>query len=172
MVATWYEGAAMSVTVEQVLKLGALTQARVLAGSQGLSRTVSSVTVGEVPDIAEWLSGGEIVLSTMFALTNDTDRQRDFCRRIMAAGASALFVKPKRFVGAFPLDILEIGNHVLRRHRRLFGPAAGGIDAGIAADQDQPGGRITRRSVKQLIKASIGHGQAVTKVEILQIQSK
>jgi purine catabolism regulator len=98
----------MAVTVEHILRLGALSQARVLAGSQGLDRTVSSVTVGEVPDIAEWLSGGEIVLSTMFALTNDTDRQRDFCRRIMAAGAAALFVKPKRFVGAFPLDILEI----------------------------------------------------------------
>jgi len=98
----------MPVSVEQILKLGALSQARVLAGARGLDRPVSSVTVGEVPDIAEWLSGGEIVLSTMFALTNDTDRQRDFCRRIMAAGAAALFVKPKRFVGAFPLDILEI----------------------------------------------------------------
>jgi purine catabolism regulator len=98
----------MPVSVEQILKLGALSQARVLAGARALDRPVSSVTVGEVPDIAEWLSGGEIVLSTMFALTNDTDRQRDFCRRIMAAGAAALFVKPKRFVGAFPLDILEI----------------------------------------------------------------
>ena len=98
----------MAVTVEQILKLAALSQARVLAGAQGLDRPVGSVTVGEVPDIADWLSGGEIVLSTMFALSNDTDRQRDFCRRIMAAGAAALFVKPKRFVGSFPLDILEI----------------------------------------------------------------
>ena len=98
----------MTVTVAQILKLSALSQARVLAGERGLDRPVASVTVGEVPDIAEWLSGGEIVLSTMFALTNDTDRQRDFCRRIMTAGASALFVKPKRFVGSFPLDILEV----------------------------------------------------------------
>ncbi|HZK48546.1 MAG TPA: PucR family transcriptional regulator ligand-binding domain-containing protein [Thermoleophilia bacterium] len=98
----------MAVTVEQILKLGTLAQARVLSGARGLDHAVTSVTVGEVPDIAEWLSGGEIVMSTMFALTNDTDRQRDFCRRIMAAGAAALFVKPKRFVGAFPLDILEI----------------------------------------------------------------
>lgn len=98
----------MAVTVGQILKLGALSQAHVLAGARGLDHAVTSVTVGEVPDIAEWLSGGEIVLSTMFALTNDTDRQRDFCRRIMAADASALFVKPKRFVGSFPLDILEI----------------------------------------------------------------
>ncbi|HZJ02921.1 MAG TPA: PucR family transcriptional regulator ligand-binding domain-containing protein, partial [Thermoleophilia bacterium] len=100
----------MTVSVEQILKLGALSQARILAGGAGLQRAVTSVTVGEVPDIADWLSGGEIVLSTMFALTNDVDRQRDFCRRIMAAGASALFVKPKRFVGAFPPDVLEIAD--------------------------------------------------------------
>ncbi|GAB4254635.1 MAG: PucR family transcriptional regulator [Thermoleophilia bacterium] len=100
----------MPVTVEQILKLGSLSQARVLAGAGGLDRGVTSVTVGEVPDIADWLSGGEIILSTMFALTNDVDRQRDFCRRIMAAGSAALFVKPKRFVGAFPPDILEIAD--------------------------------------------------------------
>ena len=98
----------MPVTVAQILKLDCLSDARVLAGSQGLARPVSSVTVGEVPDIAEWLSGGEIVLSTMFALINDVARQRDFCQRIMAAGASALFVKPKRFVGEFPNDVLVV----------------------------------------------------------------
>lgn len=98
----------MPVTVAQILKLDCLSGARVLAGSQGLSREVSSVTVGEVPDIADWLSGGEIVLSTMFALINDPIRQCDFCQRVMAAGASALFVKPKRFVGEFPSDVLAI----------------------------------------------------------------
>jgi PucR family transcriptional regulator, purine catabolism regulatory protein len=95
------------VTVQKILTLAALSQARVLAGRKGLGRVVSSVTVGEVPDIADWLSGGEIVLSTMFALINDVERQKDFCRRIMGADASALFVKPKRFVGQFPPEILE-----------------------------------------------------------------
>src|SRR5665811_2210097 len=97
----------MRVTVDQLLKLGCLSQAKVLAGSRGLSNAVSSVTVGEVPDIADWLSGGEIVLSTMFALIDDPVRQQDFCARIMSAGAAALFVKPQRFVGNFPADILE-----------------------------------------------------------------
>jgi len=98
----------MRVTVDQLLKLGCLSQAKVLAGSRGLSNAVSSVTVGEVPDIADWLSGGEIVLSTMFALIDDPVRQQDFCARIMSAGAAALFVKPQRFVGNFPADILEV----------------------------------------------------------------
>ena len=52
----------MPVTVAQIMKLDCLAQARVLAGGPGLSRPVSSVTVGEVPDIADWLSGGEHLL--------------------------------------------------------------------------------------------------------------
>ena len=88
----------MPVTVGQILELPVLKDARLLAGQEGLDRKVSSVTVGEVPDIADWLSGVEMVLSTMFAVKGDLDRQREFCRRVMMAGASALFVKTTRFV--------------------------------------------------------------------------
>jgi purine catabolism regulator len=98
----------MPVTVGQILELPILADARLLAGEEGLDRRVSSVTVGEVPDIADWLSGGEMVLSTMFAVKGDLDRQREFCRRVMMAGASALFVKTTRFVENVPADIIEL----------------------------------------------------------------
>ncbi len=98
----------MPVTVEQILQLPVLKDARLLAGEDGLDRRVASVTVGEVPDIADWLSGGEMVLSTMFAVKGDLDRQREFCRRVMMAGAAALFVKTTRFVESIPADIIEL----------------------------------------------------------------
>jgi PucR family transcriptional regulator, purine catabolism regulatory protein len=98
----------MPVTVGQILQLPVLKDARLLGGEEGLDRRVTSVTVGEVPDIADWLSGGEMVLSTMFAVKGDLDRQRDFCRRVMMAGASALFVKTTRFVENVPADIIEL----------------------------------------------------------------
>jgi len=98
----------MPVTVGQILQLPVLKDARLLAGEDGLDRKVTSVTVGEVPDIADWLSGGEMVLSTMFAVKGDLERQRDFCRRVMMAGASALFVKTTRFVENIPADIIEL----------------------------------------------------------------
>jgi len=93
-----------------VLALPVLEHAHVLAGQSGLSRRVTSVTVGEVPDIADWLSGGELVLSTMFAVKGDPERQREFCKRVMMADAAALFVKTGRFVGAIPADILELAD--------------------------------------------------------------
>jgi PucR family transcriptional regulator, purine catabolism regulatory protein len=98
----------MPVTVGQLMELDVLKDARLLAGREGLGRTVTSVTVGEVPDIADWLSGGELVLSTMFAVKGDLERQREFCRRVMMAGAAALFVKTTRFVDNVPRDVLEL----------------------------------------------------------------
>lgn len=100
----------MPVTVQQILDLDVLKDARLLAGAKGTDRRVTSVTVGEVPDIAEWLSGGEMVLSTMFAFKGDLDKQREFCRRVMMAGAAALFVKTTRFVESMPSDIIELAN--------------------------------------------------------------
>ncbi len=100
----------MPVTVGQILELDVLKEARLLAGEAGLERRVTSVTVGEVPDIADWLSGGEMVLSTMFAVKGDLERQREFLRRVMMADAAALFVKTTRFVEGMPPDIIELAN--------------------------------------------------------------
>lgn len=100
----------MPVTVAQILELGVLKEARVLAGREGLDRRVTSVTVGEVPDIADWLSGGEMVLSTLYAVSGDVERQRDFCRRVMLADAAALFVKTTRFVGSIPEDVIQLAD--------------------------------------------------------------
>jgi purine catabolism regulator len=100
----------MTVTVAQILGLDVLKEAKLLAGREGLDRRVTSVTVGEVPDIADWLSGGEMVLSTLYAVSGDRDRQREFCRRVMLAGAAALFVKTTRFVQSMPPDIIELAD--------------------------------------------------------------
>jgi PucR family transcriptional regulator, purine catabolism regulatory protein len=100
----------MPTTVGQILRLPVLEDARILAGRGGLDRAVTSVTVGEVPDIADWLSGGEMVLSTMFAFRGDIERQREFCKRVMMADAAALFVKTTRFVGGMPADSIELAD--------------------------------------------------------------
>lgn len=88
----------MEITVAEILQSDLLTDAKVIAGKQGLYRPVSSVTVGEVPDIADWLKGGEVVLSTLYAVSEDPAAQLEFVRKIIARNAAALLIKPGRFV--------------------------------------------------------------------------
>jgi len=99
--------------VSEILKLPILADAEVLAGQKGLDREVTQVTVGEVPDIGDWLSGGELVLSTFFAAAKEPNAQVDFTRRIIKAGAAALLVKPGRFVKTVDPEIVALGE----RHR-------------------------------------------------------
>jgi purine catabolism regulator len=86
-----------------------LADARVLAGEKGLDREVSQVTVGEVPDIGDWLTGGELVLSTFFAVETTPEAQVEFTRKIVKAGAAGLMVKPGRFIEEVGPEILELG---------------------------------------------------------------
>jgi len=88
----------MEITVAEVLASDLLKDAKLIAGKKGLYRPVSSVTVGEVPDIADWLKGGEVVLSTLYAVSEDPNAQQEFVRKIIDKQAAALLIKPGRFV--------------------------------------------------------------------------
>lgn len=100
----------MTITVAEVLKCKTLDRAKVLAGKKSLEREVTSVTVGEVPDIANWLRGGEVVLSTFFATSSSPSERIEFVKRIIDRKASALLAKPKRFVGEVDLEIVTLAN--------------------------------------------------------------
>jgi DNA-binding PucR family transcriptional regulator len=88
----------MEITVAEILKRDFLKGAKVIAGKKGLNRPVSSVTVGEVPDIADWLKGGEAILTTLYAVSEDPQAQLEFVRNMIDSRAAALFIKPGRFV--------------------------------------------------------------------------
>lgn len=97
----------MEITVADILRCKTLENASVIAGEKDLTRPVSSVTVGEVPDIADWLRGGEVVLSTLYAVSKDPKAQLKFVKNIIESGASALLVKPGRFVKEVDARIIK-----------------------------------------------------------------
>lgn len=96
----------------EALKTKSLRDAKILAGRGALDRLVTGVTVGEVPDIANWLTGGELVLSTFFAVSRNIDGIRSFAKRIIKGPAAALAVKPARFLEVLPPDILDLAEEL------------------------------------------------------------
>ena len=103
------KGKTVGLVVAEILKLPILADAKVLAGEKGLDREVSQVTVGEVPDIGDWLTGNELVLSTFFAVETTPEAQVEFTRKIIKAGAAGLLVKPGRFIEEVSPEIIELG---------------------------------------------------------------
>lgn len=50
-------------TIQDVLLLGNLTGLQLRAGATGVSNEVTTVTIMDIPDIADWLKAGELVIS-------------------------------------------------------------------------------------------------------------
>jgi sugar diacid utilization regulator len=95
----------MPVTVKDVLQMECLSQARLVAGERGLDREVYWITVGEEPDLPEWVFGGELILSTLFAV--EPDRRGEYVKRLSDRGVAGLMIKPERFLGSIPDSVLE-----------------------------------------------------------------
>lgn len=100
----------MFLSVKDILSGKSFLGVKLLAGEKGLSRRVEMVTVGEVPDIAEWLTGNELVLSTFFAVSKNRAARLKFAKKIIESQAAALIVKSKRFVEEIDQEILDLAD--------------------------------------------------------------
>lgn len=87
----------MPLTVREALALPALAGSEVLAGSAGLEREVTSVTVIDAPDGIRFIRGGEFILSTLFLYREGEPEQVRLLAELRERGAAALGVK-LRFV--------------------------------------------------------------------------
>lgn len=103
--AWWGKENSMLVTVRDVLQMECLSQARVVAGERGLDREVYWITVGEEPDLPEWVFGGELILSTLFAV--EPERRDEYVKGLSDRGVAGLMLKPERFLGTIPQSVLE-----------------------------------------------------------------
>lgn len=97
------------ISLAKTLETKSFKQSSILTGKDALDRLVTSVTVGEVPDIANWLTGGELVLSTFFAVSSDPAALASFARKIITGPAAALAIKPTRFLKSLPEAIIKLG---------------------------------------------------------------
>ena len=81
---------AISLTVRELLTAQELAETELIAGAGGLDRPVRGVNVMEAPDIARWLRGGELLLSTGYQFREQPDDFDDLVIALHEAGAAAL----------------------------------------------------------------------------------
>ncbi|MCA9902389.1 MAG: PucR family transcriptional regulator ligand-binding domain-containing protein [Anaerolineae bacterium] len=94
-------------TVADALLLNEFAGAQVVAGHAGLQRQIAWVHVVGVPDAAQWLNGGELVLTTANALPSDVDAQREYIDALAAKGVTALALAVGRILTHAPQAFCE-----------------------------------------------------------------
>lgn len=100
----------MEISLIDLLSCDFFSTSKVLAGQSGLSNIVSSVTVLDSPDIAKYLRGGELVITTGYSLLNDEKKQKIVLESLAAKGAAGLGIKLRFFGRVLPNQMEDLGN--------------------------------------------------------------
>jgi len=100
----------MGITVLEALKLGGLRSSRLIAGISGLDRQIEQVTVFEVPDISQWLTGKELILTSGYSIPKSEEAQVELIRELAEKNVSALVIKTRRFIGEVPQGMVDEAN--------------------------------------------------------------
>lgn len=86
----------MKIHVSNCLSVPALKHASVVAGTRGLDRTVSAISVLETTDIDDiepsYLTSGELLISTLASIRNNTDKQCALLYELNKANTSGLIL--------------------------------------------------------------------------------
>lgn len=97
----------MGVTVRQALSIGGLTRARVVGGSSGLDRIIKYVDIIEVPDFSNWLRPNVFSITCAYAIRDNRHAQVNLVRHSAQCDAAGLAVKPGRFLGSMPEEMVK-----------------------------------------------------------------
>ncbi|POB11283.1 purine catabolism protein PurC [Sulfobacillus sp. hq2] len=102
-------GEALMVVLRDVLKRQPFADATVIAGHTGVNRPVKWVHIGEIPNIGEFLRGGELVLSTGVGLSTEEQR-RTFVLGLVKAQASGVVIELGAYFTQIPQDLIDLAN--------------------------------------------------------------
>lgn len=100
-------------TVREILRLSAFAGCRVLGGESGLRCPVQGANIGEVQDYARWLSPGELLITTGFALAEDPQALYQLLPTAQRCGLSGVCIKPGRYLPqTLPLELSDAADRL------------------------------------------------------------
>ncbi|WP_338118494.1 PucR family transcriptional regulator [Streptomyces coryli] len=98
---------AARLTVAQALELPALAGARLVAGRDGARHAIRVANIMEVPDIVRWMRGGELLLTTAYAVRHDERALIALVPEMARRGLAALGVKVGPYLPSLPKAMLR-----------------------------------------------------------------
>ncbi|ARJ39316.1 MULTISPECIES: PucR family transcriptional regulator [Sporosarcina] len=96
--------------IQEALTIGDLTKSITIAGSEGITREITSIEVMEVPEVVSWVTSGILVMTTFYSIKNDIEKQIEIVQTLIDKNAAGIVIKLGRFVDALPEKMLAIAN--------------------------------------------------------------
>ena len=84
----------MELNVKDLLAMESMKDAEVLGGHHYLTNAIEGVTIMEGPDIAKWIKGGEVILTSLYSIRHFNEEElREFIAELAENRVSALVIK-------------------------------------------------------------------------------
>ncbi|MEV0321099.1 PucR family transcriptional regulator [Streptomyces sp. NPDC050658] len=99
-------------TVREALALPSLGGARLVAGARGDGRRIRVVNIMEVPDIVRWMRGGELLLTTAYAVRDDAEALSALVPVLAERGLAGLGVKVGPYLPELPERMLAAADEL------------------------------------------------------------
>lgn len=99
-------------TVEDLLHLDELKGITILAGEKNIKNQVLQVNIMENPDAFDWLTPGEMLLTTGFIFKDDEAVQKRLIRDLAKMNCAALGFKLQRYFDEIPESMVKLANKV------------------------------------------------------------
>ncbi len=93
--------------VADLLKKNLFPDFQIIAGSAGMGREITAVTVLEAPDADRWMRGGEFMVGSGFVFKDDPEQLTGLLRRMNDKGVAASGFKLDRFHHRLPESMTE-----------------------------------------------------------------
>jgi purine catabolism regulator len=82
------------ISVRKAIEIGGLKKGVVIAGHGGLDKQISSVSVLEATssEVANWIRGGELFITSFYSIADDIDKQLNIIRILAQRSCSGLVI--------------------------------------------------------------------------------
>ncbi len=100
-------------SVAEVLRLPSMEKCTLLAGAKGAeTRRVSRINVVDTPDIARWMLGEELMMTTAYVMRENPLEIKDLIVELNNRNVSAMGIKLGRFINTLPEEVLEVADEL------------------------------------------------------------
>lgn len=98
--------------VSDLTHINSLENLKLVAGKSGLDRQIKSVNIMDNPLALDWLSAGELLLTSGYFFRDSQEQQNHFLIELHQIGCPCLCIKPKQFLSQIPDNMIQIADQI------------------------------------------------------------
>lgn len=104
-------GESMYLTVKDILNMKEFVNCKLISGEDGIGNVITHVNAMEIPDISEWISKGELLITTGYSIKDNPTMLEKLIVHLYKKNCAGLAIKT-RFIKKFTPEVIKLSNNL------------------------------------------------------------